>query len=275
MFGNRGHIQPRRPVNKPTRRHSDKVIPLSGSKVKAAPKLEQINSVTEVATTNVVISPNVMAVKDQVQGALLKKIDVSRANEMARETLAEQIGEIVAEILQEQKINLNLNEQRDLITMMLHDMLGLGPLEPLLADDDVTDIMVNGPKQVYVEKNGKLQMTDVTFRDNAHALNIAQRIVAKVGRRVDESSPLCDARLEDGSRVNIIIPPLSIDGCTISIRKFSKMKITLDRMVETKNLSAAMAQVLKIASRSRVYILICGGAGFGQNHLAQCFVATD
>ncbi len=109
-------------------------------------------------------------------------------------------------------------------------MLGLGPLEPLLADETITDIMVNGPKQVYIEQRGKLVVSDVTFRDNAHVMNICTRIVSRVGRRVDETSPLCDARLPDGSRVNIIIPPLALDGPSISIRKFAKHKITLDGM---------------------------------------------
>src|SRR5690606_17219966 len=121
-------------------------------------------------------------------------------------------------------------EQRELVTLMLNDMFGLGPLEPLLADEAVTDIMVNGPNQVYVERKGKLELTDVKFRDDQHLLNIAQRIVAAVGRRVDESSPICDARLADGSRVNVIAPPLAIDGTSISIRKFSKQKITLEKM---------------------------------------------
>jgi pilus assembly protein CpaF len=151
--------------------------------------------------------------------------------------------------------------------MLLNDMLGLGPLEALLADDSVTDIMVNGPKQVYVERKGKLEVTDVNFRDNQHVMNIASRIVSRIGRRVDESTPLVDARLEDGSRVNIIIPPLAIDGPSISIRKFAKQKITLDKMVEQQNIGAAMAQVLKIAARAKLNILISGGTGSGKTTL--------
>jgi pilus assembly protein CpaF len=146
-------------------------------------------------------------------------------------------------------------------------MLGLGPLEPVLADDTVTDIMVNGPKQVYVERRGKLELTDVTFRDNAHVMSIATRIVTQVGRRIDESTPLVDARLQDGSRVNIITPPLAIDGPSISIRKFSKKTITLDVMARQQNVSPPMATVLKIASRSRLNILISGGTGSGKTTL--------
>ncbi|MDV7340373.1 CpaF family protein [Terasakiella sp. A23] len=205
--------------------------------------------------------------KNIVQPEILKRIDAGVASKMPRNELADELTDVVSDILSEQGLQLNLLEQRDLITMLLNDMLGLGPLEPLLADEAVTDIMVNGPKQVYVERGGKLEVSDVTFRDNAHVMNIANRIVSRIGRRVDESSPLCDARLEDGSRVNIIIPPLAIDGPSISIRKFPKMRITLDRMVETQNMSDAMCRVLKIAGRCRLNILISGGTGSGKTTL--------
>ncbi len=205
--------------------------------------------------------------KQRIQPSLMERIDVAKAVTLPRAELSLQIGDIVAEILAEQKIQLNLAEQRDLITMLLDDMLGLGPLEVLLADDKVTDIMVNGPKQVYVERGGKLQLTDVVFRDDAHVMNIATRIVTRIGRRVDETTPLVDARLEDGSRVNIIIPPLAIDGPSISIRKFAKQKITLDKMEEQRNLSPQMATVLRIAGRCRLNILISGGTGSGKTTL--------
>ena len=205
--------------------------------------------------------------KRDIQPVLMERMDVTKAGTLPRGELSRQISEIVAEIANEQKIRLNLSEQRDLVTVLLNDMLGLGPLEPLLADDTVTDIMVNGPNQVYVERKGKLELTDVTFKDNRHVHNIATRIVTRIGRRIDESSPLCDARLEDGSRVNIIIPPLAIDGPSISIRKFSKKSITLDIMAQQKNISDRMATVLKIASRSRLNILISGGTGSGKTTL--------
>jgi pilus assembly protein CpaF len=212
-------------------------------------------------------SATIEAAKEKIQPRLMEHIDASAAAELSRVELAEQIGEIVGELLVAEKINLNLKEQRDLVTMLLNDMLGLGPLEPLLADESVTDIMVNGPKQVYVEKKGKLVLTDVQFRDNAHLMNIATRIVTRVGRRVDETSPLCDARLPDGSRVNVIIPPLAIDGASISIRKFSKKSITIDRMVDTRNISREMGVILKIAAACRLNILISGGTGSGKTTL--------
>lgn len=210
---------------------------------------------------------SIEAAKERIQPMLMDRIDVAKASELPRSELVGRLGDVISEILGEEKIHLNLLEQRDLVTMLLNDMLGLGPLEPLLADEEVTDIMVNGPKQVYVERSGKLQLSDVTFRDNAHVMNIASRIVTRVGRRVDESTPLVDARLDDGSRVNIIIPPLALDGPTISIRKFAKQKITLDIMERQRNLSPQMAMVLKIAARVRLNILISGGTGSGKTTL--------
>jgi pilus assembly protein CpaF len=198
---------------------------------------------------------------------IMERIDSEVAAKLARTELQEQLTGIVSEILGEQKIQLNQVEQRDLVTLLLNDMLGLGPLEPLLADESINDIMVNGPKQVFIERKGKLVLTDVTFRDNQHVMAIATRIVTQIGRRIDESTPLVDARLADGSRVNIIVPPLAIDGPSISIRKFSKRSLTLDIMARQHNISPAMATVLKVASRSRLNILISGGTGSGKTTL--------
>ncbi|MBL6946825.1 MAG: CpaF family protein [Rhodospirillales bacterium] len=227
--------------------------------LKASKQIESPNAAT--------CGDTVTEAKDRLQPILMERIDVSKASLLARGELAIQIAEIVGEILAEERMQLNQREQRDLITGLLNDMLGLGPLEPLLADDKVTDIMVNGPKQVYIEREGKLKLSNVKFADNAHVMNIATRIVTLVGRRIDESTPLVDARLADGSRVNIIIPPLAIDGPSISIRKFAKQKITLDLMERQKNLSPAMGTVLKIASRCRLNILISGGTGSGKTTL--------
>jgi len=207
---------------------------------------------------------HVAAAKARIQQIVVEKLDVAAAAELSREEFERQLSQLVMNIVTESKLQLNSSEQQDLVSLLVADMLGLGPLEPLLADESVTDIMVNGPTSVFAERGGKLVKTHVTFRDNAHVMAIATRMVTRVGRRVDESSPLCDARLADGSRINIVIPPLAIDGPSISIRKFSKRLITLDSMVETGNISRAMATVLKIAARCRLNILISGGTGSGK-----------
>jgi pilus assembly protein CpaF len=198
---------------------------------------------------------------------VMDRIDSEVATKLSREELSQQLLAVVSEILTELKIQLNRREQRDLVNVLLNDMLGLGPLEPLLADDTVNDILVNGAKQIYVERRGKLELTDATFRDNTHVMSAVTRIVSAIGRRIDESTPLVDARLADGSRVNIIIPPLAIDGPSISIRKFSKKTIDLDVMSRQRNISPAMATVLKIAARCQLNILISGGTGSGKTTL--------
>ena len=217
--------------------------------------------------TTIASHANIEEAIPRIYSSVMERIDTEVAAKLSREELSRQLGAVVSEILVEQKIQLNQAEQRHLVTVLLDDMLGLGPLEPLLADDTITDIMVNGAKQVYIERRGKLELTDVVFRDNAHVMSIATRIVTLVGRRIDESTPLVDARLQDGSRVNIISPPLAIDGPSISIRKFSKKTITLDVMSRQNNVSLPMATVLKIASRSRLNILISGGTGSGKTTL--------
>ena len=212
-------------------------------------------------------SQTVEDAKQTIQPLVMDRLDISAASQLPQDELKTQLREIVSEILAEQQLRLNAAEQQALVDLLIDDMLGLGPLEPLLADDDITDIMVNGPYQTYIERKGKLELTDVRFRNNEHVLNISRRIVSFIGRRVDETSPLVDARLQDGSRVNIIIPPLAIDGPSISIRKFAKKSITLDIMVQQSNISEPMATVLKIAARSQLNILISGGTGSGKTTL--------
>lgn len=205
--------------------------------------------------------------KMRLQPMVLDRIDTSAAARMVREDLARDLKGLVGDLLLETRIQLNAAERGELVEQLLNDMLGLGPIEPLLADESISEVMVNGPKQVYVEHKGRLTLTDVKFRDNAHVLAVATRIVTAIGRRIDESSPLCDARLADGSRVNIIIPPLAIDGPAITIRKFSKKKITLDSMVKFGSISPQMAHVLRICGRCRLNIIISGGTGSGKTTL--------
>jgi pilus assembly protein CpaF len=199
-----------------------------------------------------------------IQPLLMTRIDLAAAVSLPRNELIRQLEGMVSELLAEHRLQLNRPEQDDLIYQVVNDMLGLGPLEPLLEDDSVTDIMINGPKQIYIEKRGKLELTSVAFEDNAHLLNICNRIVSRVGRRVDEASPICDARLQDGSRVNIIIPPLAIDGASVSIRKFGKRQIGFDQMTQQGNISSPMATLLRIAARCRLNLVVSGGTGSGK-----------
>jgi pilus assembly protein CpaF len=232
--------------------------------LKPDPFFEKPTVAKKIASASI---ERVIEAKENIFPLLMEHVDASAMAELSRGELADQISSVVGDLLRQQKKNLNIVEQRDLVTLLMNDMLGLGPLEPLLGDEAITDIMVNGPNNVYVERKGKLELTGVTFRDESHLLNIAQRIVSAVGRRVDETSPICDARLLDGSRVNVIIPPLAIDGTTISIRKFSKRKITLDMMAQQGNIHPKMAQILKIAGRCRLNIVISGGTGSGKTTL--------
>jgi pilus assembly protein CpaF len=165
---------------------------------------------------------------------------------------------------------MSIAEQEELLDDICNDVLGYGPLEPLLARDDIADIMVNGSSTIYIEVAGKIQRTAIRFRDNQQLLNICQRIVSQVGRRVDEASPICDARLPDGSRVNAIVPPLAIDGPSLTIRKFKKDKLTLDQLVKFGSITPEGADVLKVIGRSRVNTIISGGTGSGKTTLLNC-----
>jgi pilus assembly protein CpaF len=207
------------------------------------------------------------ATKTLIYDKLMEQIDLQTASRLPSEELRRQIIDIIGEIVIEQKLVINHAEQQELAAQIVDDMIGLGPLEPLLKDEAITDIMINGPDQIYIERKGKLELSDIRFRNNEHVMNIAQRIVTAVGRRVDEMSPICDARLKDGSRVNVIAPPLSLKGCSISIRKFSKKKITLDVMASQNNISDQVCKLLKIAGACRLNLIISGGTGSGKTTL--------
>jgi pilus assembly protein CpaF len=208
--------------------------------------------------------------KSQVFSALIDTIDLSQLSKLAPDNAREEIRDIVNDIIAIKNFAMSIAEQEDLLEDICNDVLGYGPLEPLLARDDIADIMVNGAKQVFIEVNGKVEQTGIRFRDNQQLLNICQRIVSQVGRRVDESSPICDARLPDGSRVNVIAPPLAIDGTALTIRKFKKDKLTLDQLVKFGAISPEGAEVLKIIGRVRCNIVISGGTGSGKTTLLNC-----
>ncbi|MEQ1941371.1 CpaF family protein [Mesorhizobium sp. VNQ89] len=208
--------------------------------------------------------------KSQVFSALIDTIDLSQLAKLDPDSAREEIRDIVNDIIAIKNFAMSIAEQEELLEDICNDVLGYGPLEPLLARDDIADIMVNGSRNVYIEVNGKVEQTGVRFRDNQQLLNICQRIVSQVGRRVDESSPICDARLPDGSRVNVIAPPLAIDGTALTIRKFKKDKLTLDQLVKFGAISPAGAEVLKIIGRVRCNIIISGGTGSGKTTLLNC-----
>lgn len=207
---------------------------------------------------------SVHKIKEQVLPRLLERVDPEAAATLTKDELAEEFRPIIMEVLAELKLTLNRREQFALEKVLVDELLGFGPLEELLSDPDVSDIMVNGPEQTYIEKKGKLQLAQIHFRDEEHLFQIAQRIVNQVGRRVDQTTPLADARLPDGSRVNVIVPPLSLRGTAISIRKFSAKPITLDMMARGGSMSEKMATALKIAGACRFNIVISGGTGSGK-----------
>src|SRR6201989_2521399 len=212
-------------------------------------------------------------IKSTIFNALIEAIDLAQLAKLDGDSAREEIRDIVNEIIAIKNIVMSIAEQEQLLTDICNDVLGYGPLEPLLARDDIADIMVNGASRVFIEVGGKVQLTNIRFRDNAQLMNICQRIVSQVGRRVDESSPICDARLLDGSRVNVIGPPLSLDGPTLTIRKFKKDKLKLDDLVKFGSISPDAARVLQVIGRCRCNILISGGTGSGKTTLLNCMTA--
>ena len=217
-------------------------------------------------------------VKGTIFGALIEAIDLAQLARLDAESAREEIRDIVNEIIAIKNVVMSISEQEELLDDICNDVLGYGPLEPLLARDDIANIMVNGSGTVYIEVAGKISRTGIRFRDNQQLLNICQRIVSQVGRRVDESSPICDARLPDGSRVNAIVPPLAIDGPALTIRKFKKDKLTLDQLTRFGTITPEGAEILKIIGRCRVNCIISGGTGSGKTTLLNClteFIDTD
>ncbi len=208
--------------------------------------------------------------KSLIFGALIEAIDLSQLSRLDSDSARAEIRDIVSEIITIKNYVMSIAEQEDLLDDICNDVLGFGPLEPLLSRDDIADIMVNGCSRTYIEVNGKIQLTNIRFKDNAQLMNICQRIVSQVGRRMDEASPICDARLLDGSRVNVIAPPLSIDGPTLTIRKFRRDKLTLDQLVQLGSIDEAGAELLKVIGRIRCNLVISGGTGSGKTTLLNC-----
>jgi len=207
------------------------------------------------------------SLKDQLHSRLLGRIDLEVMNAMKPERLREEMGLLVERLVAECGAALNGTERKKLVQEIQDEVLGLGPLEPLLADPTISDILVNGPRQVYVERYGKLEKTDVVFADNDHLMKIIDKIVSRIGRRVDESSPMVDARLADGSRVNAIIPPLALDGALLSIRRFSVVPLKMDDLIRNKSLTPPLAKLLAGMVQAKMNVLISGGTGTGKTTL--------
>jgi pilus assembly protein CpaF len=215
-------------------------------------------------------SDNYYDIKGTIFNALIDAIDLTQLGQLDRESARDEIRDIVNEIITLKDVAMSIAEQEELLEDICNDVLGYGPLEPLLARDDIADIMVNGASTCFIEVGGKVQSTNVRFRDNSQLLNICQRIVSQVGRRVDEASPICDARLPDGSRVNVIVPPLAIDGPALTIRKFRKDRLKLSDLVKFGSVTPEGAAILGIIGRVRCNVLISGGTGSGKTTLLNC-----
>lgn len=211
--------------------------------------------------------PEYQSLKLRIHQKLLERADLSAMESMSSDRLREEIKTIVQRILVEEKVMVNDQERQQIVRDIQHEVLGLGPLEPLLADNTISDILVNTADQIYVERRGKLELTNSRFNDNEHLKKVIDKIVSRIGRRVDESSPMVDARLPDGSRVNAIIPPLAIDGPLLSIRRFAVIPLEMNDLLKFKTLTDGMATVLNALVAAKVNILISGGTGSGKTTL--------
>lgn len=285
MFGRRteGQAVPRKPAPAPASRQdapppaastAPKAGPQKPAPVKPAPAAKPATP----ARASDHRSESYYQIKTTIFNALIDTIDLTQLAQLDAESAREEIRDIVNEILSIKNVVMSISEQEALLQDICNDVLGYGPLEPLLARDDIADIMVNGCERTFIEVNGKVELTGVRFRDNSQLMNICQRIVSQVGRRVDESSPICDARLPDGSRVNVIVPPLAIDGPALTIRKFRRDKLTMNDLVQYNSISQEGAEVLGIIGKVRCNVLISGGTGSGKTTLLNCltgFIDTD
>ncbi|MFN7114797.1 MAG: CpaF family protein [Alphaproteobacteria bacterium] len=220
--------------------------------------------------TAVASNPRMERARKRIWTDLRDGIDLKSLARMDVEAARAEILSAVQEIGQFRGLDVTPAELAQIAKEAADDMLGFGPLEELLEMEGIADIMINGPKTIYIELSGKIQRASIEFRDNQHLLTICQRIVGVIGRRVDESSPICDARLPDGSRVNVIIPPLAVDGCTMTIRKFAKEKLTLDKLVGFNAMTPNCAEMIKIVGNCRANVLVSGGTGSGKTTMLNC-----
>jgi pilus assembly protein CpaF len=277
MFGKRSGapVAPRKPIV-PT----GAAVPAKQADAKPVDAKSSASAVAQPATRIEAIEPQrkhseeYYDVKTTVFNALIDTIDLTQLAKLEAAAAREEIRDIVSEIITLKNVVMSIAEQEELLEDICNDVLGYGPLEPLLARDDIADIMVNGAGVTFIEVNGKVQKTNVRFADNAQLMNICQRIVSQVGRRVDESSPICDARLPDGSRVNVIAPPLAIDGAALTIRKFKKDRLKLEQLVKFGSITPAAKTILEVIGRVRCNVIVSGGTGSGKTTLLNCISGT-
>ncbi|NRA56165.1 MAG: CpaF family protein [Gammaproteobacteria bacterium] len=221
----------------------------------------------DIVSDQLSLTKEELEIKEQLYDKLLNALDLSLIETISKEQARQQISDICLQLINELHLPINLTARQRLIQLIIDEVLGLGPLETLLADPTISDILVNGFDHVYIERHGKLERVAVKFHSNAHLLNIIDRIVSSVGRRIDESSPMVDARLQDGSRVNAIIPPLALDGPCLSIRRFAVDKLKAQQLIKLGSISADMIEVLKGAVQGKLNILVSGGTGSGKTTL--------
>ncbi len=256
-----------------------KLVERISQKEGGAPQQQQRSLIGgQVKRERNVLADGFQQLKLAVHNRLFEMLDVSRLESLEANMASAKVTTAISEILDEEGRLLTDADRARLIEEIKNELLGLGPLEPLLWDDEITDILVNGPSQVYVERGGKLYLTDVSFQDDQHLMLIIDRIVSQVGRRVDEASPMVDARLPDGSRINAIIPPLALDGPSLSIRRFGKRRYSVDDLVAKETLTPDMVEFLRAIVRARLNVLICGGTGSGKTTMLNCvsaFIPVD
>jgi pilus assembly protein CpaF len=231
---------------------------------------EQQNGVAARGTANVRASNEIQELKARVHRILINKLDLTKLENADPNLVQNDVKKVIERILDEENAPLSGLEREQIQTDVLNELFGLGPLEPLLADKTISDILVNGWRSVYIERRGKLEKVDVTFRNDAHLLQIIDRIVSRIGRRVDEASPMVDARLLDGSRVNAIIPPLALDGPVLSIRRFGADPLQIKDLLEVNALTSQLVQMLEACVRSRLNVVISGGTGAGKTTMMNC-----
>lgn len=277
MFGKRSDTPPPKPAAAPQAAEQakpDTAAALEKTATPApkppAPKTEQPEQQHAASAASSQANTRLERARRRIWTDLRDGIDLKSLARMDAEAARAEILSAVQEIGQFRGLDVTPAELAQIAKESADDMLGFGPLEELLERDGIADIMINGPKTIYIETNGRIERANIEFRDNHHLLTICQRVVGVIGRRVDESSPICDARLPDGSRVNVIIPPLAVDGCSMTIRKFAKEKLTLDKLVAFGSMTPACAEVIKIIGASRANVVVSGGTGSGKTTMLNC-----